>query len=461
MKCGFPSAMIAGLLLAFPHQAATGQTNSTAKAPATAVGASDSQISLEDRLFIFSKSYASIQHYFAHWQDVPNIKLDDLYRRYLPEIVATSDRYAFDMIMMRFMNELNNGHSWFRDRWLARTHGGDIGFDFRWLKGQWVVTASRTPGIHAGDILRAIDGKEFESFYQRARTMIDPSSDRAQRTAFASPRYNFVFPMEFTIKTLAGREVPIRRSAEAAKPTDFLSSRWIVPGKIAYLRMTSFNDNDANDRATKLVEGDFHSARALIIDIRGYNGGNTPSALIQALMDRPYRGMNFSTALNVSLFQLYGELYERLKGTMPDADLQELSILNDYFAHPAVLFPGGAAEPGTAPFKGQLFIITDNGVVSAKEDFVAPFKDNHRATIVGEQTAGSTGQPYMFNFNPDQQVAVGAKIAYMPDGSRFEKVGISPDVEVQPTLADLRAGRDTVLLRTIELARTAVGRTKT
>ena len=39
-----------------------------------------------------------------------------------------------------------------------------------------------------------------------------------------------------------------------------------------------------------------------------------------------------------------------------------------------------------------------------------------------------------------------------PDGSQFEGVGIVPDVEVAVTPEDLRAGRDPVLAKALEIA---------
>ena len=39
-----------------------------------------------------------------------------------------------------------------------------------------------------------------------------------------------------------------------------------------------------------------------------------------------------------------------------------------------------------------------------------------------------------------------------PDGSQFEGVGIAPDIAVENSAEDLRAGRDVVLKRALEIA---------
>jgi C-terminal processing protease CtpA/Prc len=39
-----------------------------------------------------------------------------------------------------------------------------------------------------------------------------------------------------------------------------------------------------------------------------------------------------------------------------------------------------------------------------------------------------------------------------PDGSRFEGMGIAPDLSVETTPEDLKAGRDAVLEKAVQLA---------
>jgi carboxyl-terminal processing protease len=79
-----------------------------------------------------------------------------------------------------------------------------------------------------------------------------------------------------------------------------------------------------------------------------------------------------------------------------------------------------------------------------------PFKDNGRAVLIGDSTAGSSGQPYSVRLEDGIQFWVGAKREYFPDGSPFEGVGVHPDIRIVPTIDDLRAGRDRALEQAIE-----------
>ncbi|MCK4430123.1 MAG: peptidase S41, partial [Candidatus Aminicenantes bacterium] len=81
-----------------------------------------------------------------------------------------------------------------------------------------------------------------------------------------------------------------------------------------------------------------------------------------------------------------------------------------------------------------------------------PFKDNGRAIIMGEPTFGSTGQPYIYEFGDGISIGIGTKRVYMPDGSKFEGIGIIPDIEVRLTREDIYESRDRVLEKAVEEA---------
>jgi C-terminal processing protease CtpA/Prc len=71
---------------------------------------------------------------------------------------------------------------------------------------------------------------------------------------------------------------------------------------------------------------------------------------------------------------------------------------------------------------------------------------------VGETTEGSSGLPYVYDFHNGMLLKISVMRQYFPDGSEFEGVGIKPDIEVQPTIEDLKNAKDPVLEKALELA---------
>jgi carboxyl-terminal processing protease len=82
-----------------------------------------------------------------------------------------------------------------------------------------------------------------------------------------------------------------------------------------------------------------------------------------------------------------------------------------------------------------------------------PFKVIRRAVLVGETTAGTFSFTECTQFENGMMLNVSSVRHRFPDGSRFEGVGIAPDITVVPTANDLKAGRDVVLARALEQAR--------
>jgi carboxyl-terminal processing protease len=109
-------------------------------------------------------------------------------------------------------------------------------------------------------------------------------------------------------------------------------------------------------------------------------------------------------------------------------------------------------EPQEPAYTGKLILLTDRACSCACEDFVMPFKFAKRATLVGETTAGTYSMTRHLDLPNGMMLNISAVRHTFPDGSRFEGVGIAPDAALENTAEDLRAGRDKVLARALEMA---------
>ncbi|MCK4428285.1 MAG: hypothetical protein KAW16_07375 [candidate division Zixibacteria bacterium] len=419
---------------------------------------------LEERLFILSKTYVSIALYFAHWEDatIKPEQLDSVYKDFLNRAIATEDRKDFAFLMKEFIALLNNSHCWYSDNVVDQGQK-PLGYSWINIDGQWVVTKSFIQGLEKGDVITKIDGKPVNDYYHELSKYIAASSERLHREAFSSLLNLFIpdkYSLEFKNEKGEVKEIQVDREKLNIEDNEELKTegRWIKENKIAYIKIPSFGDPKFENDATEYVKK-FKNANVLIMDVRGNGGGNTPSRLTDALMDRPYRWYAESTPLNVSLFRFYVEVMPKWIKQYKDATKQEppeswknLLVFQDYFKNSHLLWKPDYEKPESTMYTGELIILTDRYTGSAAEDFVVPFKDNGRAMIIGEPTGGSTGQPYMYNFGNGIRIGIGTKRAYMPDGSKFEGVGVEPDIEVKLIREDLYKDRDRVLEKVVEEA---------
>lgn len=419
--------------------------------------AATDKLSIDQRVWMASKIYATIQTYFGHWQAVPEFDLDSSYQKYLAQILSTDDRRNFDLANLELFAQLKNGHSDFWDRWLDETYNQPLGFRLATLDGRQVVVRSRISGLGNGEVVTLLDGRPIDQVLSELEKYVPASSDAVRRRGVTSRA--FVFPPTFTLTLEGGRTLTIDRLHQklAPVPDSPLEGKWLEDG-IYYLRIPSFEGRQDELKALELLKQNAQ-AKAMIIDVRGNGGGNTPSDLIAALIDRPYRDFSQGTTLSIGVFAAYRQILKSMPpeqlSQISETDRTALGALADYY-RPMLITSGGMTSPNKPMYAGPLVVLSDTGCASSCEDFLMPLKESKRARILGQSSYGSTGQPYMVDFGNGISFRVSTRRVYFPDGSPFEGVGIAPDVEARPTLDDIRHGTDSVLAKGLEMARAEI-----
>ena len=257
-------------------------------------------LSLQRRIVIATRIYDAIQTNFAHWEAVPQLDLDAEYATYATAIAKTNDRREFDRASMAFVASLGNGHSWYGDWWLRRQDGQSLGFYAHPVGDQWVVTESVNPQIAIGDVVEAIDSIPIRALYERYRALMFASDDRwRERSLFEHP---YLFPKSFALHLAGGKTVAVTRSAPFmfhgdAPQADSIYRR----DDVLVIRIPSFAKPQFEDSALAALRS-AGAASAVIIDVRGNEGGAVPNRLIGAVMDRPYRGWTQATPSTMAMF---------------------------------------------------------------------------------------------------------------------------------------------------------------
>jgi C-terminal processing protease CtpA/Prc len=112
--------------------------------------------------------------------------------------------------------------------------------------------------------------------------------------------------------------------------------------------------------------------------------------------------------------------------------------------------PGGNA----GHYRGRVAILVDERTQSHAEFSVMALRTAPENRVIGSQTAGADGNVTTLMLPGGVRTVFTGLGVYYPDGRATQRIGIVPDIEIRPTLAGLRAGRDEVLERALEYIRT-------
>jgi carboxyl-terminal processing protease len=98
-------------------------------------------------------------------------------------------------------------------------------------------------------------------------------------------------------------------------------------------------------------------------------------------------------------------------------------------------------------YDGPVIVLIGPGSASAAEIVADAVKINHRGLLIGRITNGSVLEAKRFPL-PDGGIMTIPTCDFLgPDKKRIEGVGVVPDIEIIPTLNNIRAGHDLVLER--------------
>jgi hypothetical protein len=119
---------------------------------------------------------------------------------------------------------------------------------------------------------------------------------------------------------------------------------------------------------------------------------------------------------------------------------------------------GWEMEAAPPRISGAVAFLTGPMAISYAESVMSLVEHYHLGEIVGAPTAGTNGNVVMVGLPGGFRATFTGMRVVKHDGSQHHLIGIRPTVEAGRTLAGIRAGRDEVLERGLEVVRAAAGR---
>lgn len=429
-----------------------------------------------DRIADLSMLWKQASMTFPYF-DQRNIDWDRAYREYLPKVIDATTDTDFHLLLAEFMNLLGDGHT---DYLLPKSLQDEIGylpFTLRFTQDSYCIDAAISEyQAYAGSQLLSINGIPFMTLIQEVKRYGYHIGNYVSRY-----RLHQILPFllkstgnhaetsngEFTFDLLPSK--PDNLSSKALLlPVDF---QQVDAGKldirlyedILYIKLDNFMYCKAVDEVRSAITR--HSGVVgIIFDLRENIGGMTMhgAKIAELLIPGEFHGCRKRTrsmtgiglASASQIIQWSDEEIEShiAAGYSTREEIEESKsiITNTHYDKYVDTY---GSEDHTALFSGPCVILTSRHTVSAAEDFIAMFRTNQRATIIGTATCGTTGTPLMQKLSCGGWMRICSVGYRLMDGTEFIGCGINPDILCEVSVDDFVNGYDYVLSKGLEYMR--------
>ncbi len=419
-----------------------------------------------NRIMDLSLMWKTVWDVFPYFDRVPD--WNETYREFLQRLKGAQPGKETMLCYAEFMARLGDGHSSyaFPRGFLQET--GQLPFELLYTQQGYLVSACPAEWkSHLYARILSVNGRPFDELLQELYRYCYHVKDYIPRWQLQR-MLALLLPENNVMETTAGQvkfslhEKP-EASIAAQKPQASMKYQHIgaglldirlYEGNILYASMPDCQYAKAAEEIACAGQG--REISGFILDLRDNIGGMTKigGEVAQLFLPGEFSGCQKWTRRSKGIDFACGSQFLQ----MTPEELAQLGDGED--AQRCIrMFQGMECEEYTdrygstdhqALFRQPCVILTSRRTVSAAEDTLAFFRSNHRATVLGEATSGTTGTPCMVPLSQGsfRVCSVGYRLL---DGTEFIGRGIRPDVEVLTTAEDLQNGKDAQLEAALRL----------
>lgn len=370
----------------------------------------------------------NVIHFFYPYQHLMDEPWENALPRFIPKFEAARDALAYELVCAELSTFVPDGHTVVNGPELRRVFGDAVApVMLRRVENLPVVTdffdeaAATAAGIKKGDVVLTMDGQPMGQAVEKFAKYLTAST----ATALAQRKLSSVLQgahgstVKLTVHSgddqtrevqLTRRrefyQTPPRRSGEAFR---------ILPGNIGYADLERLKPDAVNAMFEKL-----NGTTALIFDLRGYPQG-TAWAIAPRLSAR----------------------------AAPVAAVFRRNLVTGKNPADTLTFPQPIPTTTKPKYPGKTVTLIDDRAISQAEHTGLFFEVACNTTFIGSPTAGANGDVTSFVLPGRIRVGFTGHDVRHADGRQLQRVGLIPHIEVKPTLAGIRSGRDEVLERAV------------
>lgn len=379
-------------------------------------------------------------HYFFPYKHLTDVPWDSILYKHIPMMLDAPDSVAYMYAIRSMVSSINDSHGFVNNVNPITPSRTVVGYwppiELAFVEGKLFITWVGTDSmqvmnkVQPWDEVLEIDGEPVSKAMEKWRSFIASSNESTFLRDVVRYLANGTQYSMLSLNILQNgerKDVKLIRTGRAAgisKALDFNDDHPVLEvlhDSILYINMGTLTPKQADSLVKQL-----YRYKILLFDIRNYPQG-TAWAIAPYLTNSPKEAVLFEKPYVTPSF---------LKGL----NSKDKSA------------PGFTVMPSKVKkiFEGRVFILCNEQTQSQAEYTIMMFQGAIPCIVVGSQTAGADGNVTQVAIPGGYEAWFSGLGVLYPDGGQTQRNGIRVDVQVKPTIAGLKEGKDEVLEKALE-----------
>lgn len=383
------------------------------------------------RLLALYKYWNMIQ-YFCPNKHLTDKNWNNLLKEYISIFISAKNELEFELACIQIIVELDDmrGNLWGGNDKVEKLRGYMYApFKVKFIENKLVVVdyyntkLKETAGLEIGDVITHINGKTVEFFVDSLKKYYPASNREVQLSNICADllrsqkkSLNITYVSSGQVRE---KELPLYSTANFSmfhyprrknKEEKYYK---LLEGNIGYIASESIKEEDV-----PVIKKTFKDTKGIIIDTRNYPSIPMPFSLASYLVPLSTSFVKFTTG--------------------------NIDNPGEFTFAPVV-----DIRSSKETYRGKMVVIV-NELTEGPGELCAMFlRAGKNTTIVGSTTAGAAGNVSTIFLPGKLRTMISGNGVCYYDGKETQRVGIVPDVIIEPTIEGVKAGRDEQLEKAI------------
>lgn len=417
------------------------------------------KISKEDKLYYYSMLWSEMKYNFAHIDKI-DFNIDSLYKSNIKKVLNTKTDLEYYKLLNRFIAKFKDGHTEIYYQGIYRNKFKYAPLALKDFRGEiYLVAYEKTKALpddsFVGSKVIKINDMEPMEFIKKNIYPYISASTEGHRFKQAVSQINYtLYSKTISLENKQHKTKKIELDKCISNPKDKKIIGKYIPiknfeykkfGDITYVKIRNFNKSPRSINFFKTLFETLAKSKAVIIDLRDNTGGDSSiSTNIGALFRKGNRYVRNLYTTRIS------NAYKKSQGNY-------ITRYKDFFESKAychVISDTANYSKTFLKLKSPCCILVNQKTYSAGEDMlISLYYLKGRPTIIGNETAGSTGAPLVLpKFPLGAYVRICTKKQFYPHSKvEFHGKGVTPDIIVNPSIEDYFSDKDPYIEKAIEV----------